>query len=1148
MKLEEIYKFKIAALLHDPPHKPFLLSLRQDHEEEARKLTVQLFGEEVGRLLYNERAKLADRTASSFDRWILSILMGEKHVPGLFRCDVIKIKNIVAPVLNKNLSIHNLVEGQDTYKAYINDLKTVLDVLDNWKLKYHALYLLYEPLWIIKGLPVGPADTRVPTHTVFDHSYAVAAMINWMLQDTKQVKGLLVGLDVAGLQNYIAASRKVRDAWVSSYIVSALTWYTIIELVEKLGPDVVVMPSLRTNIFYLYWLRNKLPKTQHADIHKLMEDLEKLFYISSRVLDMFKELGIPPYPIIPGRATLVLPPKEVMEKLLGKDLKEYFTERFRKGWKLLWEATRELARRLEQEEDLVWSFIKKVFDYYEKRFANTGFNGYPPLTLRIECVEVDAKANSEDLWRLYDRKYLELTSRLSLMKYRREEPETKLELYSLTKQAFDGEPLGYPKPSGRGFDYCTSCGKLPAIVILPMEEDEYNFLIYCTVAKGEEPGSCIEHLKRFKERGSEAFEDFKKWFNEHRVELERLKPIFSPGERLCPWCFLKRVVSLEPRLLKILLLNINHNEVEKLISELIKDDRKGKTWFPSTAHIASTRLYDKIASLGDDDFRKLIVEDVPKLMSSIPREKLVELCKPLWEKRPSWVWRFAKELYDKLCRKVDKLHISKEDKEIAKISLSFLVQMDPEDLWFNPKRRFAWNEIFRRFKLSKRVWRYYTLIRADGDSIGELLEGKLTVFLAGRVDRYVYDKIVVGQDVEEKDRKELAELLHRYIVYSCEGDFRKFVEFCMKATDEELRPEEFEKGKEKWAKEISKLARDLHEAYRRIDKVINILRDVINEARIIVSPSYHVAISAALMRVALLDVAVISGFDGITIYSGGDDLSAFVPIDKALDIIFNTRRAFAGAPIHVGIEGENAQLTLEEGFLKINNSFIPLLPSVGRSYCIYMAHYHYPLSTVLMRSSRLLDNSKNISYFEYFNSNKKVFSKAQKDVLVVAYNPRAVREEHALVPLTLMRPIELKDQVMNIASSLTFIKELLKLIDERFSGEGQTRLSHSLLYDIRNEHLVRVLLELINEVRNDYSKGDKVSELARQLIIEAIKRNARLRKGGKELGESLVKLFENTIPILTVVRRKGEEGYEREMYPVIAGSVDVARLIRSGAR
>jgi len=1131
MGLEELYDLKIAALLHDPPHKPFVL---ERYEEEAKVLASKLFGNEISGLIRDDRIKIADRISSGLERWILRVLMDEKQIPRLFECSTFKIKNIIAPSLEKEIS-RGACDLTLTYEEYVDDLKNGLNALSERKLIYHMLYFLYEPLWILKGLPWNPADAQVPTQSVFDHDYATAAIVNWTFQSSGHVRGLLVGLDVPGVQEFIASSRKIRDAWISSYIVSALIWYAVIEVVDRLGPDVLLMPSSRMNIFYSYWLKDKLARTQGCEkLGKHVEEVEKLFYISDKVLEMFNKLDIPPYPILPGRATLVLPSGEQLRNLLGvEDLRKYFVERFGEGWKLLWKAAEKLAERRTQagqegrSDDLLWGFIKKVFRYYDNVLGSVGFDENPPLGLRVEHIEVDANSDDEDLWLLYDSKYRELVAKLSLAKYRRESPETRLGLYDATKRVFEGEPLGFPKPSNRGFDYCTSCGKLPAIVVLPAKEgenpekNEYGLLLYSAVMRDEDPIVCNDALMN----------EFKSWLVQQNGEeqLRIFESIFSPGERLCPWCFLKRVLSLEPRLLKILLVGGDENTVDVVVEEIIKSGKR--TWFPSTTHIASTRLYEKIADLEPRSLRKLL--DEAKVTT-----------RPTAAPAATWTWYFM----DKFQEKIKDLSTSKDENDLYRMLVQ-LIQRSPEEegLWFHPSKRSEWSKILGKFNLSRWCWRYYALIKADGDSIGDLLEGRLTAFLAGKVERNVYDKALSGECIEERER--LAEFLCEYIENSCEGDFREFMKSCLPIVREEVEPDIADK--EKLVQEIARKGMiSADEARERVDRAIELLKKAIEVPRIVVSPSYHAAISAALMRIAMLDIAMISELDGVAIYSGGDDLMAFVPVDKALDAVYNTRRGFAGASANVGPGGKGGKYCLEDGFLRINNFYLPLLPNAGRSYSVYIAHYHYPLSVVVIRSSELLERAKKeflLSCVDFSKKDPEV-GKAEKDILIVAYNSRAAEEEHAVLPLTWKRPIvseDSREDVSRISCPLTFVEKLLRLVDERLSGESQAKLSHSLLYDVKETYYTRTLATLIQEAEGDIVRADKDLELSKKLVQELVRRNARSRASAGSLSKMLLESFGNSMPFISLL--KGEKKSDgMEAYPVFLSAIDVVRLIRNG--
>lgn len=1174
---EQIYKLKIAALLHDPPDKPFEI---ERHTERAKNLAEDILGSEISNLIDNDQIKLADKIASSFDRWILSILMGGEWIPGLFKYEEKKIKNIVEPILEKELKF-NL--AKDDYNKYIKDLKETINGTSDWKLRYHLLYLLYEPLWILRGLPWGPADTRVPTHSVFDHNYATAAMINWVLSSKEHIKGLLVGLDVAGVQEFISSSRKIRDMWISSYIVSALTWYTVVELIKNLGPDIVIMPSMRMNPFYLYWFENMLSDRISNNIAIQIKLLGRLFYLSNIVYDMFEKLELPPYPVLPGRSTLVLPPMEVLRKVvLGVDnecvLEKYLIERFKKGWNLLWKPIKNLAEmraKEDKKENIIWNFINNVFRYYEK--LNIKSEEVPPLRLRVEIVEINERTDRVDLWRIYDEKYRELVNKISLLKYSREEPEIELNLYEVTEKAFNGMPIGFPKPSDKGFDYCTSCGKLPAIVILPAdtdkeeepEKDEYGLFIYCTVIFGEDPTKCAERLK--KRNNSDEFKEFiekyKGWLNEdnNRRALRTLKILYAPAEKLCPWCFLKRVLSLEPRILKILLIDARDGDVDKIVKDLAQDSTKATIWFPSLSHIASTRLYERISLLDLNNLRALIERSIHKRL-------IRELRLP---QGVTWVWHFAKKTYKEIEKKIDGSNLDIEEKKYLKYLTQNIIINDPEYLWFNPDVRLEWNQILKDFNnLFKWYWNYYTLIRADGDFVGDLLEGKFTALIPGMISRYIYENLLLDEHVDEREVEVLKKYLSRYIKSSCVGLLKQFI-------GEVLEGKELESVKRKWAKRITeevKSARITEEmAYKRVEEAVKILQEIFDrELRLIVSPSYHTSISASLMRAALLDIAIISELDGVVVYTGGDDLLAIAPIDKALDIVRSTRRAYGGYPVDEDIgftvkideKDIEVKVKLDEGFLLIGHSYMPMLPGVGRSYAIYIAHYHYPLSVVISRSLKLLDEAKEGFKLRYFDEHEQRFLESIKDVAVIAYNPRAIKEEYAILPLTWHRPIitlsmnqyMVEKSSKSIAGSLSMVKELLKLIDERMGarhGKGeQPKISHSLLYEAAERSFVEALRQLIAIVRKEPSREREISEFLEKLLERLIEKNVNVkhRSGDADIHVNILKRLRELLPSFMVyyISVAGSEREERDNekveMPLLSNIIYAANLIRSAMR
>lgn len=118
---------------------------------------------------------------------------------------------------------------------------------------YHLAYSLLEPVWYLVVKTPPPADTRVPTHTIFDHISAAVAVANWVYPSGSP-QGCLVLVDLASVQSWIRESRRLRDLWASSWIASWLAWAIIADTISKLGPDVMVQPPARLHPFYSSWL------------------------------------------------------------------------------------------------------------------------------------------------------------------------------------------------------------------------------------------------------------------------------------------------------------------------------------------------------------------------------------------------------------------------------------------------------------------------------------------------------------------------------------------------------------------------------------------------------------------------------------------------------------------------------------------------------------------------------------------------------------------------------------------------------------------------------------------------------------------------------------------------------------------------------
>ena len=851
MDTREFYTLKAAALLHDPPNKAWIVTGKVKgvggHEEFARELAKEALSgtalEEAVKRLGDRRIKRADIFSSSVDRWLLNILI--EGDPRKLKEDSVKLKNIFDP--NREVSFTSPPDTREV-REVARTLGSLLHEVEDEKITWHLLYTLYEALWVEKGLPASPADTRAPTHTVFDHTYATTTSLNWFMESEETPRGLLVMIDLAGVQKFIKRSRKLRDLWVSSYLVSAIAWRLAWEFVEELGPDILLIPTCRHNPFYYHSIIAMIKDKVDG---KVLEKVKSLSRLMSGY-DPDKD-GYPRAPVIPATITLLLPSYEVLNRFdrfkglrSAEDLEKHLRKEYREVWRRVYDEVSSISVEGKSLPKEIEEYASKLKDY-----SKYGFREIPPLHLRVSRVDVGDLANrivesGEDLYLLYSLALKKIRCEESWKKTFRVDPLTEVDLTGWTEEAYEGKPIGYPKASRRGFDYCTVCGVVPAVI---------------------------------------------------RVESEDVELYFSRGERLCPYCLLKRLASIEEALQNVLEILLGRKASEKLF----------KIHFPSLSDIASIEFREEIVKRlemlekREPKAEREVLEYLKKAISNTIRGRV-------FIEKEELAWKAQKDLIESL----EKLEIEPSTRDLLK---SFCVT-DAESLYFGEEKfRIIWrealkkiNSILTRFKTRIDPPRiYYALIKCDGDSIGKLISG----------------------EISEATNLELED----YIKGLLEGPAKEIVSYVIDGRVRDAVKKAEEKGIEK----------------SRVDKLKAFIDRLIEEKEILVSVAYHVSLSRALMRASTRDLERIEKMKGIAVYAGGDDLLALAPVSQELDIIYETRRSFS-----LGSEAL-------PGFEVLRSSskscyHIPCLVSVGRSYSIYEAHYMYPMYMVIEKSNGLLEH------------------------------------------------------------------------------------------------------------------------------------------------------------------------------------------------
>ncbi|MFP3201530.1 MAG: type III-B CRISPR-associated protein Cas10/Cmr2 [Sulfolobus sp.] len=498
--MSEFLNKKIIAYFHDPPWKAWIITgnIRESHEKQAIELLRKL-GIEINEI--PPEIKAADKLSSTIDRWIINILYSgnaEEYQAGVNK--VMFKLNIFSP--SKRFKLNRTQISEQEVKNYENRLVNIVNN-EKGEIKYHLTYFLSPLLWY-EYFPNTPplADTRVPTHTIFDHATATAAMLNIIdcEGDTLRFKGSVTVLEFPSIQEFISISRKSRDLWASSWLSSALLWKSIEEFVEKYGPDIALRPELSLNHFFIAWLYNKVQNSK-SEVKKYGE----------------KYAGLKDDPRISMMSEKVI-------LLLPEDDTEKIKDKLRKNFYNAWKS---IAKEVIGE----W---EKLGEYITKAIEN------PPVNLVINVVSVNAI-------------FKEYAQKVGLKEVKCKEGTFPLE-YSLFfeylyRRASEYNRVKYSygslisdvitRVTARPYKVCTICGILPSILYYHSNdriddnenEAEDNLCPYCAIKrelKGDKLLKVLEKLGlkvegrkyRFPSTSELAMADFA----EHYVKMLKSLP------------------------------------------------------------------------------------------------------------------------------------------------------------------------------------------------------------------------------------------------------------------------------------------------------------------------------------------------------------------------------------------------------------------------------------------------------------------------------------------------------------------------------------------------------------------------------------------------------------------------------------------------
>ena len=477
---------KLRQFLHDPPDKCLRI---QNHEERAKKYTEIL---DVNNL---EDAKEADQIASSMER---SLLPKTKIYQEITKIRHPLSESSLSVTIDKNRAFQKVEDGFYSLGQKIKEM--------NEKEKFFYLWrnLMYELLEnadpdLKKFLPILPADTRIPDHSIWEHlkiTSAINAGIGFQ-------NNSLFLLSIGPVQGFIFQARKTKDFFMGSFILSYLTFTGMKKIIEEYGPTNIIYPDLFGQPLMDWYMEKEM-------------DIEAKNSCSD-FLDQ---------PTIPNRFVAIIPETK-SEKI--RELAEEIESEIKVEWK-------KAAKRILENKK---KFDQKLFDQHINTFPEIYWVALP---LRINGRDISIS----DLKEFFQDEEIEGWNSLWQFAEKKGEYSPKIGLiYQLIYSALEKE-MGARK-NLRDFSQteekgkkCHICGEREGIFRDDFEENERLCLLCFTKRNFKDyhfPSTSEISLSKFKQRilsqkgGKEEFKEYVKLFRENCKKFRQVKSALLPKLR-----------------------------------------------------------------------------------------------------------------------------------------------------------------------------------------------------------------------------------------------------------------------------------------------------------------------------------------------------------------------------------------------------------------------------------------------------------------------------------------------------------------------------------------------------------------------------------------------------------------------------------------
>lgn len=391
---------KTKSFLHDPPDKALRIP---GHEERANDLLAA--AGLVGSSLSKDEYQQADIIASGMDRATLPVYVaGDESKNGAV--NFLECAQITHPTGNNGpLKLElpdNFRQTDQAIAAIAAEMRALLkdDLGDKAgsgqglsekegyqgneenfaPARFHYLFFLLRRRLAQKNIgSLGglwhrlPADTRLPDHSIWQHSGLVSALASSM-RLSKQNRASLMVFALTPVQDFVGRARKLRDYWSGSILLSWLAFEGIKAVIQRFGADHIVYPSLHGQPLIDGWLKELGMEEQWLDggheksgvasfpnkfvcLVPTGEEADTAAAIQLAIASVWRRLG---------KETMGL-----LEKKVGRQdsyIRKQFDRQLGHYWEHHW-ASVPLVRGAEQktvEELLHKKTIAPIFEFWEK--------------------------------------------------------------------------------------------------------------------------------------------------------------------------------------------------------------------------------------------------------------------------------------------------------------------------------------------------------------------------------------------------------------------------------------------------------------------------------------------------------------------------------------------------------------------------------------------------------------------------------------------------------------------------------------------------------------------------------------------------------------------------------------------------------------